>query len=113
MTTPMRRDGGSRGEQLSLQRAVAGAKHDQLRRGVNQRIGVCDQQVHALLPGQPADDAQDRPGLSSSPKRSSTAFRFAARFSSVSAVVVGSQMLVGRGIPDIIVDAVDDAVEVR
>ena len=74
------------------------------------RVERIDQKVHALLPGQPADDAEERSVVRVEAEALLRARACSPRrWPSFAAAKVRGEMRVGRRVPDIGVDAVDDA----
>ena len=79
--------------------------------GGNEPVDNAGQDVHALLPGQPADHAEERAVVVVEAEALLHARAWLARAPcSVSRPIVRHQRLVGRRVPDVGVDAVDDAV---
>ena len=109
------RDGGRRRQAARL-RAPASPEPSTASRApaATMPSTIAAQQVHALLPGQPADDADDRAVVVVEAEALLDRARLlaCAAFSVVGRIGRG-QMRVGRRVPDVGVDAVDDAVADR
>ena len=100
------------GEQRAFEAGVARTEDRQPSAPLNDAVDDCGQNVHALLPGQPADDADDRAVVVLEIEAVLDGLAIEAAGLQCLGRVIGHQMLVGRRVPDIGVDAVDDAVEV-
>ena len=99
-----------------LQRRVAGAEHGQLRRPASSSVGSGrQQQVHALLPGQPADHAEQRARRrpAASPRRACSAALLRRAPRAGAASKRAGEQRIGRRVPDLVVDAVEDAAAAR
>ncbi len=99
--------GGSK--KRAFERGVAGAENDEFAAHRHDLVGNLGKQIHALLPGQPADDAEDRAialfqpeALFECPPVGGTLLQ------GCRAEMLGDQRVACR-IPHIGVDAVDDA----
>jgi hypothetical protein len=102
---------GGGGEQRTFEGRIAGAQDGELAAHGDDLVGGGRDQVHALLPGQAADDAEDRGAVLVEAEELGDGMAVFGAALQRGGGVMGVDDGIGGRVPDVGVDAVDDAVQ--